>query len=270
MPSPHITPLQKHLFTVSLTCASRFVHVRDRLMGRVPRTRPECPGVSATQQTISSGRNRLDAVIVEPAGSQPRAAVLICHGIGEVVSQWFPIQRIFAESGIASLGFDYSGYGRSTGHIDWNQCEQDAVSAFQVLKTLAPAVPIAVLGFSLGTGIAPAILDRITSDRLVLCAGYASFRSAARSARIPRFLSALVPPIWSAEQALENCSLPILVVQGKNDGLFPMKMANELMACCGPRAELLVLPARSHNAPFYKPTLDYWGPIISWLVRDEP
>jgi alpha-beta hydrolase superfamily lysophospholipase len=254
------------LFTVSLTVASRFVQLRDRLLGRIPRTRPECPTVSATQHTISSGKNLLDAVFVEPNENPARAAVLICHGIGEVVPQWFPIQRLLAENGIATLVFDYSGYGRSTGFIDWSQCEHDAVSVFQLLKELAPHISLSLMGFSLGTGIAPAILDRVNPDRLVLCAGYASFRSAARSACIPAFLSALVPPIWSSQQALQNCALPILVVQGDNDGLFPMKMAHELMACCGPRAELLVLPARSHNTPFYKPTMDYWGPIISWLL----
>jgi hypothetical protein len=212
----------------------------------------------------------VDAVYAEPAAGTPRAAVLICHGIGEIVPQWFPIQRLLAENGIASLVFDYSGYGRSTGFADWSQCEQDAVAAFQVLKRLAPAIPITLLGFSLGTGVVPAILDRVTAHRLVLCAGYSSFRSAARAAWIPGFLSALVPPIWSAEESLRNCALPILVVQGDRDRLFGMKMARELVACCGGHADLLMLPARSHNEPFYNPQLSYWGPIISWLLQEAP
>jgi uncharacterized protein len=262
--------LQKFLFTVSLTIASRFVQVRDRLLGRIPRHRPECIGISATQHTISSGKNRLDAVYVEPSANPPRAAVLICHGIGEIVSQWFPIQRLFAENGIASLVFDYSGYGRSTGFIDFTQCEQDAIASFVLLRQIAHTVPITLLGFSLGTGIAPAILNRVAADRLVLCASYSSFRSAARAARIPGFLSLLVPPIWSAEDALRSCSLPILIVQGDRDRLFPTQMAHDLVSCCGGRAELLVLPARSHNDPFYYPEMHYWGPIISWLLRSEP
>jgi hypothetical protein len=263
-------PLQRILFTASLTCASRVVQVRDRLLGRIPRIRPECPGISATQHAIPTGRNLLDAVFVEPSASPPQIAVLICHGIGEIVSQWFPIQRILAESGIASLVFDYSGYGRSTGFADWTQCEQDAIASFALLRRLVPAAPIALLGFSLGTGIAPAILNRVEPDRLVLCAGYASFRKAARAAWIPGFLSPLVPPIWSAEEALRECSLPILIVQGDRDRLFRMKMAQDLVACCGGRADLLVLPARSHNAPFYDPQPNYWGPITRWLLEPPP
>jgi alpha-beta hydrolase superfamily lysophospholipase len=262
--------LHRFLFTAALTITSRIVQARDRLLGRVPRSRPDCPSIAATQHAIPSGKNMLDAVYIEPASTPPQSAVLICHGIGEVVAQWFPIQRLFAEHGIASLVFDYSGYGRSTGRVHWLQCEQDAISAFHHLQRLAPRVPITLLGFSLGTGIAPAILDRVAANRLVLCAGYTSFRSAARAAWIPPLISFLVPPIWSAQDALRDCTLPILVVQGTRDRLFRMQMANDLVACCGGRANLLVLPASSHNEPFYKPQMHYWGPIISWIRQEAP
>jgi pimeloyl-ACP methyl ester carboxylesterase len=261
--------LHRIAFTTALTCASRIVQMRDRLLGRVPRGRPDCATVNATQHRIPCGKNLLDAVYVEPADAPARSAVLICHGIGEIVAQWFPIQRILAESGVASLVFDYSGYGRSTGLIDWLQCEQDAVAAFQLLQRLAPAVPITILGFSLGTGVAPAILDRVAPDRLVLCAGYSSFRDAARAAWIPPFLTFLVAPIWSAEESLRNCEIPILVVQGDRDRLFGMQMAQDLVACSGGRAELLVLPARSHNEPFYYPHAHYWSPIIHWILQEQ-
>jgi pimeloyl-ACP methyl ester carboxylesterase len=262
--------LHRFLFTATLTCASRVVQIRDRLLGRVPRSRPECNGISVDQHTIPSGKNQLDAVYVGPSNGEPLTAVLICHGIGEVVSQWFPIQRIFAENGIGSLVFDYSGYGRSTGFIDWAQCEQDAISAFELLRHLTPAIPISLLGFSLGSGVATAILHRVEADRLVLCGGYSSFRKAARAAWIPGFLSAIVPPIWSAADALRDSCLPILIVQGDRDRLFPIEMARDLLSCCGGRADLLVLPARSHNAPFYKPEMAYWGPIIAWLLQQDP
>ena len=262
-------PVQRFLFTAALTCTSRVVQIRDRILGRIPGGRPECAGIAATQLTIPSGKNQLDAVYVEPSSTPPQIAILICHGIGEIVPQWFPIQRLLAENGVASLVFDYPGYGRSTGFIDFIQCEQDAIASFARLRSLAPAIPIVLLGFSLGTGIAAAILNRVAADRLVLCAGFPSFRKAARAAWIPGFLSPLVPPIWSAEDSLCNCSLPILIVQGDRDRLFRMQMAHDLVSCCGGRAEFLILPARSHNEPFYHPQMHYWGPILSWLLKKD-
>lgn len=273
MPPPQTTKLHRSLFTIALICASRAVQLRDRMLSRIPRSRPECIGITATQHSIASGNNLLDAAFVTPGSDETQAAVLICHGIGEIVPQWFPIQRILAEGGIASLVFDYSGYGHSTGRPDWSQFEDDAVSAFDLLKGLAPKAPIVLLGFSLGTGIASAILNRVEAGRLVLCAGFSSFRKATRAAWVPGFLSSLVPPIWSAADALRECSLPILIVQGDRDRLFRLPMAHDLVGCCNGRADLLVLPARSHNEPFYNPQSHYWGPIISWILqsptRDE-
>jgi uncharacterized protein len=270
MPPPQTTKLQRSSFTTALICASRAVQLRDRMLSRIPRSRPECPGIAVTQHTLASGKNLIDAAFVTPTPAEAQVAVLICHGIGEIVPQWFPIQRMLAEGGIASLVFDYSGYGRSTGRPDWSQFEDDAISAFNLLKQLAPKVQTALLGFSLGTGIAPAILNRVKPDRLVLCAGFSSFRKAALAARVPGFLSPFVPPIWSAEEVLRDCSLPILIVQGDHDRLFPLPMAHDLVGCCDGRADLLVLPARSHNEPFYNPQPHYWGPIMSWLLQEMP
>lgn len=261
--------LHRLLFTAAVTLTSRAVQARDRMLRRVPRSRPACFTVSASQVAIRSGKNLLDAVYVQPISGGPKSAILICHGIGEVVAQWFSIQRLLAENGIASLVFDYSGYGSSTGVVDWLQCENDAVASFELLQRLAGTAATSLLGFSLGTGVAPAILSRVRAERLVLCAGYTSFRAAARAARIPQFLAPLVPPIWSAQESLRASPLPILIVQGDHDRLFGIEMAQDLVACCGGRADLLVLPARSHNSPFYQPQIEYWGPIAQWLGQEQ-
>ncbi len=253
-------------FSFTLLCASRLVNLRDALMGRIPARPADAPGVSASRHSILSGKSLLDAVYVEPISHRPRASVLICHGIGEIVPQWLPIQHILAEAGIASLVFDYSGYGRSTGRMHWDQLEQDSIAAFQLLESLAPPGPISMLGFSLGTGIVPAIVCRVNADRLVLCAGFTSFRAAARALGIPALLTPLVPPIWNNQESLPNCKLPVLVVHATRDWLFPTQMARDVVSWCGGNAQLLLMPGLGHNEPFYNPKLSYWGPICSFLV----
>ena len=95
--------LHRFVFTTALTITSRVVLVRDHLVGRVPRKRPECPEISVKQHTIPSGKNLIDAVYVVPADEPAQSAILICHGIGEIVPQWFAVQRILAQFGGASL-----------------------------------------------------------------------------------------------------------------------------------------------------------------------
>jgi alpha-beta hydrolase superfamily lysophospholipase len=254
----------KHSFTIALTGISRALLLRDRMLGRVrPVVEGAGPEASVERHRIVSGRNVLDAVWVRPTVAPVRAVVLVCHGIVETVGHWVPVQELLAAQGAASLVFDYSGYGRSSGRIEAAQCERDAIAAFGYLEGLAPGAEIAVLGFSLGSGIAAAVMRRVRASRLVLCAGFTSFRAAAHSVGIPALLGPLIPPLWRAEESLQGCSLPILVVHGERDRIFPVKMGAELAACCG--AETILVPNLRHAEPYYHPQTEYWGPIVTWI-----
>jgi pimeloyl-ACP methyl ester carboxylesterase len=260
-----VSQKQRIAFTFALTVGSRVIHLRDMALGRIPRRQMQIPGITFTPLSFSSGSNRLDAVCATPDSEPTRAAVLICHGIGEVVSQWAPIQCLFAARGVASLVFDYSGYGRSTGRPSPAQFESDALAAFAQFCALTPC-PVSLLGFSLGTGIATAILDRVRAHRLVLCAPYTSFRAASRRVGIPTFLFPLVPPVWDSTHALRSANHRVLIVHSTRDRLFPVTMARDLASSCGPRADLHIVEGLGHNQPFYKPTRAYWDPIANFLI----
>ncbi|HKN21493.1 MAG TPA: alpha/beta fold hydrolase [Terracidiphilus sp.] len=273
--SPDDSPSRAHraAFSYAISCVSRFMILRDRALGwtklgRVPAGIHERVSRHTVPGTVNLPTHLLDAVFVEPAAVPARAAILLCHGIGETVEQWFGVQQFLAAHGVASLVFDYSGYGKSTGRPHWEQFELDAVAAFAALKELAPSLPISVLGFSLGSGVATAIIDRLGAHRLILCEAFTSFRHAAVSVGIPRPLARLVPPIWHAQRRLAECKLPVLIVHGEKDRLFPIAMAHELAGWCEPRAQVILVPNTSHNQPFRKPHLSYWGPIIDWICKE--
>jgi alpha-beta hydrolase superfamily lysophospholipase len=268
--SPSDSPSWAHraAFSYAISCVSQFMILRDRAFGWTKRGRvPAGMHERASRHAVPSAAHHPDAVFVEPARVPVRAAVLLCHGIGETVEQWFGVQQLLAANGVASLVFDYSGYGKSTGRPHWEQFELDAIAAFAALKEFAPSLPISALGFSLGSGVAIAAIDRLAAQRLILCEAFTSFRHAAVSVGIPRPLARLVPPIWHAQQRLAECKLPVLIVHGEKDRLFPIAMARELAGWCEPRAEVVLIPNTTHNQPFRKPHLSYWGPIIEWICR---
>ncbi len=247
-----------------MTAISRALLLRDRLLGRVrPVVDGSIGGTTVERHQITSGANVLDAVWVRPTAVPVRAVILVCHGIGEIVGHWVPVQELLAEHGAASLVFDYSGYGRSSGRIEAAQCERDAIAAFEYLEKLAPGAEIAVLGFSLGSGIGAAVMQRVRASRLVLCAGFTSFRAAAHSVGVPVGLGPLIPRLWHAEESLRGCMVPVLVVHGERDQVFPVEMAAELAACC--RAETVIVPNLRHAEPYYRPQAEYWAPIINWI-----
>jgi len=255
-------------FTIAISWIGRFLVLRDRVMGWVESgRRPEGSLEKVSRLTIASDASNLEAVFVEPVPGPAPAAILLCHGIGETVEQWLGVQQLLAANGVASLVFDYSGYGRSTGRPDWDRFEKDAMAAFAVLKRLAPESKRAVLGFSLGSGVAAATINRLSAHQLILCEAFTSFRAAATARWIPKSLTHLVPPIWHAREPLANCRLPVLIVHGERDKVFPVAMATELAGYCSPQAEIVIVPDTAHNQPFRRPRLDYWGPIIEWLGR---
>lgn len=257
-------------FAAAITAASRATTLHDRLIAHAWRlARLEMKDVRVSRHRIISGKSVLDAAYVEPALRPVETVLLICHGIGEIVDGWLPVQRLLAAHGCASLVFDYSGYGRSRGRVAAAQFEDDAVAAFRHLQEMASGKLVAVLGFSLGTGVAAAAMSRMEASRLVLCAGFPSFQAAACSVLVPKQWWHLVPPIWKAEESLRACRVPVLVVHGENDRMFPVKLGEELHASSGNCAEFLVIAGYGHNEPFRRPRMEYWGPILEWLKGSD-
>ena len=259
--------MQRLLFTIAVTFISRVLILRDRLLGRL-RSCPEVPGVQVLRLAIPGGMNTLDSVLVAPV-QPPQAALLICHGIGEIVDRWLEAQQLLAVHGVASLVFDYSGYGRSRGSIDWRTCEDNAVTAFSYLRTLVPAVPISLLGFSMGSGIAAAIVNRVPTVGLILCSAFPSFRDAACVLGLPRTFACVLPRIWCTRQTLPDCSVPVLIVHGERDRAFPIRMAREVASLCSGNADLVIVPGHAHNEAFDDPKMEYWSHVIGRAVPEH-
>jgi hypothetical protein len=261
-------PHHREIFSFTMSAISRVFAIRERTLGRVGKGHlGECAtGVVALHQPFQSGGNLIDAVFVQPDDAPPKSAVLLCHGIGETVDQWFPVQCLLAQHGVASLIFDYSGYGRSPGTAYWTQWEDDTVVAFECLQRLVAPMPVSILGFSMGTGIAAAVIPRISAHRLILCAACTSFREGAHSIGLPAFLLPLVPPIWNAIEDLADCPVPVLVIHGEKDKLFPVQMARDL-AAVPLESRLITISNLGHSEPFHKPRIAYWSHIVQFLAE---
>jgi uncharacterized protein len=260
-------PPHREIFSFAMSGISRLFALRERALGRVGLGhRGGATGVVTSHRPFISGGNLIDAVFVQPENAPPTTAVLLCHGIGEVVDQWFPVQCLLAQLGAASLIFDYSGYGRSPGTANWTQWEDDSVAAFEDLQQLVDPMPVSILGFSMGTGIAAAVIHRICARSLILCAACTSFRAGARSIGLPAGLIPLVPPIWPTDETLGDCPVPVLLIHGEKDKLFPVQMSRDL-ADLPLRSRLITISNLGHSEPFHKPTIFYWSHVVRFLAE---
>src|SRR5258708_24845857 len=116
--------------TLLLNVRSRMVLRSDRMNGIMEQMLSAFTLVKE-RLVIPSGKRRLSAVYVSAGDETP--AVLICHGIGELVEYWGRVQGLLQGMGVSSLVFNYSGYGTSTGHLCTTHCEEDEIAAWEEL-----------------------------------------------------------------------------------------------------------------------------------------
>ena len=252
-------------FSVAITLVSRAISVYDALSGR---TRSLARADSREELFIPSGARRLAGVWV--AGNEGSPVVLLCHGIGETCGHWNAVQALLAEHGLGSMFFNYSGYGKSSGKIRAEHCDQDLRSAYAELRQrVGPEVRVFVLGFSLGSGIAASGIGALSPmpAGLILCEAYTSFREAVCATRLPRWVALGFPNLWNTVAIAPSLELPVLVVHSDRDRLFSVEMAWRIARACGDRCELVVVHGQTHNQPYLRPTEAYWGPVLDWIGR---
>ena len=253
--------MREAFLTLLLNVTSRLLLRRDRVNGIMEQILSTF-AFANQRLVIASGKRRLSAVYVSAGEDTP--AVLICHGIGELVEYWGKVQGLLKGMGVSSLVFNYSGYGTSTGHLSAAHCEEDAAAACRELAARGHR-SIVLLGFSLGTGVGGAVASRVAIDGLVLCEGFSSLREAAIAMGFPRWITRVVPDAWDTVHRVSALEIPVLVVHSDVDGLFPLSMAQRVAEACGSRGTLVVIEGVSHNAPIFAPTEDYWRPIAEWV-----
>ena len=133
---------------------------------------------------------RLFGTLTVPAGSAPRAAVLIIPGTGPVdrdgsskaAPQVPPVYKMWAErlgdAGIAALRYDkrYLTYTDIDAAIlDQEAQIADAVAALRYLRTQVPGKPVFVIGHSEGGMMAPLVAERTGAAAGVIVINAAQF-----------------------------------------------------------------------------------------------
>jgi alpha-beta hydrolase superfamily lysophospholipase len=251
----------------SLAWISGMLQRRDALSGK---TRGLRRHELAEDFFFPCGGRKISAVYV--AGEPGVPAVLLCHGIGETVEHWSAVQAVLRGRGVGSLVFNYSGYGRSDGPVRAEHCDQDLIAAYAELRRrVGPELPVFVLGFSLGSGIAAHGVGALRPPvaGLFLCEAFDCFREAACATGVPRLMLWAVADVWDTAAAVRQIELPVCVVHSDADRLFPLAMAQKIVAACGRRGELVVVPGLSHDEPYLRAPVEYWEPIIQRVLESR-
>ncbi len=89
---------------------------------------------------------------------KPRAVIALVHGQGEHIGRYTHLAKWFNQQGIAVLGFDHQGYGRSggkRGHAkNLNVLLDDIGLLLEKARAMYPGLPLFLYGHSMGGGLA--------------------------------------------------------------------------------------------------------------------
>jgi fermentation-respiration switch protein FrsA (DUF1100 family) len=159
---------------------------------------------------------------------------LYFHGkagsLGNRAAQFAALTR----SGHGLLAIDYRGFGDSTGFPSEPGLYRDAEAAFDWLAKLIDPKRIAIIGESLGTGVAIWLAARRPAGALILLAPYTSISDIA-ALQYPLFpVRRLLVDQFRSDLEIKKVHIPLLIVHGTADRTIPIAsglalfdMANE-------------------------------------------
>ena len=201
-------------------CVAMFAFQRSLLYYPQPRL------VTAPESTMPLHVQGADLVITVRAHSGPKA-ILYFGGNGEDVSanlesfsQAFPDYALFL--------LHYRGYGGSTGTASETAIHSDAASLFRTVSAQHPDV--AVIGRSLGSGVAVRLASENRVARLVLVTPYDSIEAIA-AAQYPYLpVKLLLLDRYQSWKYAPAITAPTTIVAAQNDEVIPRANTEKLFA----------------------------------------
>jgi fermentation-respiration switch protein FrsA (DUF1100 family) len=201
-----------------------------------------------------------------PEAGQP--TVLFLHGNAGEMADRAGRWRAYRAAGLGTAFLEYRGYGGSDGKPTEAGLHQDADAALDWLEMrgIAPA-RVAVVGESLGTGVAV----RLAADRpvgaLVLGAPFTSAADVAARAWPWLPVRLLMRDTYPSVDRIARVTAPLLVLHGDADLVVPFDLSEALFAAAPGRKEFLPLSGQGHAA------LDdpaAWAAEIAFIARTLP
>lgn len=217
---------------------------------------PQFTRVDARETDIEIHRNgvTLRGWLVNPG----QATAIVYFGgnaerierVGDEFAAWFPDSSVYLVS--------YRGYGASDGSPRESDLFADALAVFDHVDARHPG-PIAVVGRSLGGGVASYLASQRPVARLVLITPFDSLARVA-SAHYP-----WLPVRWLIRDRYESIGHlagyhgPILVIRAGRDTVIPSANTDRLVKALPGSPKLVALPTADHNTldndPAYREAL---------------
>ncbi len=178
--------------------------------------------------------------------------------------------------GVGILIIDYRGYGLSEGKPSERGLYMDAEAALDYLVTdlgLDPEREIALLGRSLGAGVAVEMATRHRVRGVILESGFTSIREMADSSDsflpIPIVLM-LFEARYDSISKIGRVESPVMILHGDRDDTVPYRMAEKLYGAANDPKTLYPIRGASHNDTVYVGGEAYFEALRTFISPETP
>lgn len=247
------------LAVLGYLAASAYLYFNQRSFLYSPPSVPSRPVSESIAFTTSGETLRIwtrsgsgsDAVIYFGGKGEDVSAVL------PDISAALPDQSVYLPS--------YRGYGGSTGSPSEEALFADALAVYDLVSQTHPHV--AVVGRSLGTGVAVYVASKRPVQRLTLVTPYDSIENIAKS-RFPIFpISLLLKDKFDSASRVREIKAKTLVLLAENDGSIPRSNSDALIAQFpSEQVTVSVLQGTDHNTIASSPL--YFEQMHRFLISE--
>ena len=194
----------------------------------------------------------LEAWRVSPTERRFRQVAIVFHGNGDILTQAVGYQTWLRDQGFLSYGFDYRGYGNSSGFPSESGLYVDAEAVYQYVISHEGVRPQDVLAFgvSLGSGPAAYIASRHRAGTLALVSPYTSIPDVVRGKGLLALLSPFLWYSFPVESFIKDLrDTCVVLAHGKRDAVIPWTHSQVLQTryVGASRVSLLINEEGHHN-----------------------
>ncbi|MFA6528625.1 MAG: alpha/beta hydrolase [Candidatus Gracilibacteria bacterium] len=216
-----------------------------------PAPKDSGPIVSEGFELVSTGGAEF---LYSPSEGDAKTIVYF-HGNGETLNDIVYIAQKYSAYGFGIAVMEYPGYGDLDGDTTEETIYASADTVFDYLNEQGVSnEKIAVIGYSLGSGVATEMVYRGFGSELVLIAPYTSIPDVAQ--RFIPFLPVdfLIPEHFDTYEKAASIIVPTLIIHGDVDMTIPYDMGVELSQVFE-NAQFVTLEGKGHHDYFDDETI---------------
>jgi uncharacterized protein len=227
---------------------------------------PHAVGLRAEEVTFTAADGvPLHGWFVPPIADRSGVTVVVFNGNAGHRAYRAPLASAFARAGLATLLFDYRGYGGNPGTPSETGLARDARAAVAFLEARDDVDParIVYFGESLGTGVAVALAAERTPLALVLRSPFTSMVDVARHHYPYLPVRLLLRDRYPSIDRIAQIRCPLVVITAEHDSIVPAESSVQLYEAARQPKRLVVVRDADHNDAALVA-----GPLVVNAVRD--